>query len=70
MSNALHAAYRHLTFEQVRPYLKLSKSPPVDMGPYEARLDPAGWYDIYDCNGTVAGQTHELILSIRSEHER
>lgn len=69
MTDGLRTAYRHLVFEQVRPYLKLSKSPPVDLGPYEARLDPAGWYDICDCNGTVVGQAHELSLSIRGEHE-
>lgn len=46
------------TFEQMKPFLKLSKSAPIDTGPYLIVRDAdSEWFNIIDWNGAVVGQT-------------
>lgn len=48
---------RNLTFNQVRAVIKLSKSEPVANEPYTAVWDATGWWDIFDRNNHLVGQT-------------
>lgn len=58
-----------ITFEQIKPFLKMSKSEIANRGPYTVRPDVSNdWLEVSDCEGNIVAQVtgFELRQAIKN----